>query len=264
MQTSFIHPTQQDENWNMKNKFKNSLKYPLIIALLLNSHCVLAGEILVGLAVVNSHSAIQGKNNDTELDPAIIYQGENFSFINGSLAYRFFTSDSLSIAVTGQQREEKYEPKDSQALNGMDKRDSAFDMGINIQSNKSWGTLELAVLGDVSSTYDGSEVRASYAYPWIKGRWILTPAVGVSYLSQELVGYYYGVKNSEQNVDRPAYRGEAGVNSFVEISIIHQLSAKWTFIAGMDYVYLDEAIKKSPIVDENHEATAFTAIAYSF
>lgn len=248
----------------MKKKFINSVKYPLIIALILNSKIGMAGELKLGLAVVNSHSAIQRKFEETELLPVIIYQGENFSFINGSLAYRFFPSDHLSIAVTGQPREEKYEPNDSQSLIGMDKRDESFDIGLNVETNKSWGSLELDVLRDVSSTYDGYEVTASYGYPWIKGRWLLKPAVGVSYLSQELIGYYYGVKTSEQKVGRSAYSGEAAINGFIEVNIIHQLSTKWTFIAGMDYVYLDDAITNSSIVDENYEATAFTAIAYSF
>lgn len=248
----------------MKNKLINSTKYPLIIALILSSHCVMAGEFQLGLALVNSHSVILGKEGDTELDPAIIYQGEKFSFINGSLAYKLMAADGISIKVTGQQRQETYELKDSEALDGMDKRKDSFDMGFNIQSNKSWGTLELDVLRDVSSTYDGHEVNASYSYPLIKGRWLLKPAVGVSYLNRQLVGYYYGVKNSEQKVDRLAYSGEAAVNSFFEVSVLYPISKKWTFIAAMENTYLDDAITKSPIVDENHEITAFTAIAYSF
>ncbi len=166
--------------------------------------------------------------------------------------------------MTGKQRQKTFELNDSEALSGMDKREDSFDIGINIQSDKSWGTLELAVSGDVSSIYDGYEITASYGYPWIKGRWFLKPAVGVSYLSQQLVGYYYGVKNSEQKVNRPAYSGEAGVNSFVEVSVFYQIREKWAFIAGMNYVYLDDAITNSPLVDESHEATAFTAITYAF
>ena len=248
----------------MKNRFITSIVYPLIIALILIPGYVIAGELKLGVAVINSHSAIQGKPEETRVLPAIIYQGENLSFIYDTLAYSLFTSDSLSMAVTAKQRQKTFELNDSEALNGMDKRSDSFDIGINIQSAKSWGMLELAVSGDVSSIYDGYEVKASYSYPWIKGRWLLKPALGVSYLDQQLVGYYYGVKNSEQTITRPAYSGEAAINSFVEISIFYQLSAKWTAVAGMGYVYLDNAITNSPIVDENHEATLFSAMTYSF
>lgn len=236
----------------------------MIIALILNSSCLLAGELQLGAAVINSHSAIQGKSAETKVLPVIIYQGEKLSFIYDTLAYRLFTSDSLSIAVTAKQRREKFEIKDSEALTGMEKRDNSIDMGINIQLDKSWGTLELAASGDVSSTYDGYQVKASYSYPWIKDRWLLKPAVGISYLNQQLTDYYYGVKNSEQNVNRPAYSGKAGINSFIEITFFYQLSEKWRFIAGTAYVYLDDAIRNSPIVNENHESSAFTAITYLF
>lgn len=57
----------------MKTKFINSVKYSLIIALILSSHCVIAGELQLGVAVINSHSAIQGKPEESRILPAIIY-----------------------------------------------------------------------------------------------------------------------------------------------------------------------------------------------
>ena len=247
----------------MKNKLI-IYKYALIIALMLISNRVCAGELQLGLAALNSHSAVKEKPAESKLLPAIIYQGENFSFIYNTLAYRFFSPDNFSIALTGQLRQKTYEPKDSVALNGMVKRDNSFDMGINIQSDYAWGTLELDVLHDVSSTYEGHEVKASYAYPWMKGRWLLKPEVGVSYLNQRLVGYYYGVNINEQRVDRPAFSAEAAINSFVKISVFYRLSKKWNVIAGLEYSYLEDAITKSPIVDENYETTAFSAITYTY
>ena len=232
--------------------------------LALSSHCAMAGELQFGLGGINDHSTIQGKPEDTGLIPVIMYEGENFSFMNGSLSYRLFASDGLSIAATGQPRENEHEPNDSEALNGMHRRDDSFDAGFNIQLNKSWGILEMAVSGDVTSTHDGYEIKTSYSYPWIKGRWLFKPALGVSYLSKQLVGYYYGIQNSEQTIDRTAYSGNAGVNSFIEISIFYAFSETWTFIAGMEYWYLDDAITESPIVDESYEASVFSAITYSF
>lgn len=248
----------------MDNIIKKSIQQAFIMAFILSSNCVMAGELQLGLGVINDHSAIQGKSEDTGLLPVIMYEDENFSFMNGTLSYRIFASDGFSIAVTGQPREKKYEPKDSEALNGMDKRDDAFDAGFNIQLNKAWGTLEMTVLGDMTSTYDGYEIKTGYSYPWIKGRWLLKPAAGVSYLSEQLVGYYYGIKNSEKTIDRAAYSGNAGVNSFVEISVFYELSEAWTFIAGMEYRHLDDAITKSPVVDESYEAIVFSAMTYSF
>ena len=263
-QASFNYAINENDHLSMKNRLKNLYKYPLIIILILSSQCVMADELQLGLAVLNSQSAIQGKAVETELLPAIIYQGENFSFIFDTLSYGLFASDSLSISMTGQLRLETYKPKDSEALNGMDKRDSSLDLGINIQSNHSWGTLELAASGDVSSTYDGYEVKASYAYPWMRGRWLLKPEVGVSYLSQQLVDYYYGVNISEQKASRPAYNGEATVNSFFNFSVFYRLNEKWNVIGGIVYVHLDDAISKSPIVDESHEASAFMAVTYTY
>ena len=248
----------------MKNKIKQSTKCPLAIALIMSSQCVMAGELKLGAAVINSHTAIQGKPAETKVFPAIIYQGENFSFVFDTLAYRFFAVDGLTVSMTGKLRQEPYEPKDSDALNGMDKRDGAFDMGINVQSAKPWGTLELEAVGDVSSAYDGYEVKASYVYPWMGGRWLLKPEVGTSYSSRQLVGYYYGVKDSEQTVDRPTYRGKGAVNSFAKITAFYRLNEKWSVVGGMNYTRLDNAITKSPIVDESYETTVFTAITYAF
>jgi outer membrane protein len=252
----------------MKNTFKNtygpSLALAFALSLILSFHSATAGDLQLGLAAVSSHSAIQGKPEETSVLPAIMYQGERLSFIYDTLAYRVLVSESLSISMTGRLRQKTYEPKDSAALNGMDKRDDAVDMGLRMQSDQSWGSLELEISGDISSTHDGYEVKASYGYPWIIGRWLVKPSVGVSYLSAQLVDYYYGVKDSEQKTDRAAYSGESVVNSFVTLSILYALTERWTMIAGIDYVSLGDAISRSPVVDENREATVFTAISYSY
>ncbi len=142
--------------------------------------------------------------------------------------------------------------------------DPAFDGGISAAAGGPWGAVQLALLGDLTGTYDGHEWLATYQIPWRMGRWTLEPTLGVSRQSKELVDYYYGVRGSEATDGRPRYTGRAATNVFVEFTLSYKLSRRWQAMGGAEYVRLGDDVESSPIVDRSYKASAFTALLYRF
>lgn len=223
-----------------------------------------AGEWGIGPAVASLSAPQRGVENEVIALPYISYQGERLKVDLASISYAFYQTESIEIAVNGQFRFDGYEPKDSPALTGMEKRESAFDTGLSITGNTGWGSLNLELMGNISSAHEGFEATASYQLPYVSGRWMVAPSVGLSWMDDSLVDYYYGVQAHEATTDRPAYFGNSTVNLFAEVTGGYQFNERIHLLAGVKYTQFGNEITDSPIVDHDFQTTAFTALLFKF
>lgn len=232
--------------------------------LALNSMNSYAGDWQVGMGVENNHTGIAEAENDSQYAPLVNYQGEYFSYIGGKLKYALADLERYQVDLIGQVRSKVFETKDSPVLEGMEKRDSGFDFGLNLNTENVWGNLQLELLSDISDTDHGREVKASYRLPKQFGRWILEPVIGYKWQNEDRIDYAYGVRVGESRIDRRAYSGKAALNPYTEISLAYRLGRHWMLVGGMEYVQLDDAIVDSPIVDKNYQFSTYSAMLYSF
>jgi outer membrane protein len=223
-----------------------------------------AGQWQMGVAAESAQSPIRQADTDNNAVPMFNYIGEKFSFIGGELTYSFYSENSYKLDLIGAARSEGYEAGDSPVLTGMEERESGFDLGLRASTGGLWGVLQLEVVGDISGTYEGSEVEASYRYPKEIGRWLFEPSIGVALQSQELVNYYYGVKSAEVTADRGFYEGDNATVGFAEFALGYKIDRKWLVLGGLKVESLDQAIVDSPIVEKDSTASAYAAVLYTF
>jgi outer membrane protein len=86
----------------------------------------------------------------------------------------------------------------------------------------------------------------------------------VEWKSQNLVGYYYGVRPDEAFPGREIYEGGAGSNSFVRLAGRYNLARHWTLVGMVEREFLSSTIKASPIVTGSAVDTFFTGLFYQF
>ena len=143
-------------------------------------------------------------------------------------------------------------------------RNLAVDGGLEMIYADDWGDIQLQVLGDLTNTHKGFEVWASYAFPWQSGDWNIVPSVGLNWKSSHLLDYYYGIRDSEVEVNRPAYKAQSGFNSFARLSIAYHINDNWGVTGIAEYETLSRSIRHSPIVDEDGIGTLFIGLMYNF
>ncbi len=143
-------------------------------------------------------------------------------------------------------------------------RNLAVDGGLEMIYADDWGDLQLQVLGDLTNTHKGLEVWASYAFPWQSGDWNIVPSVGLNWKSSHLLDYYYGIRDSEVEKNRPAYKAQSGFNSFARLSIAYHINDNWGITGIAEYETLSGSIRHSPIVDEDGIGTLFIGLMYNF
>lgn len=143
-------------------------------------------------------------------------------------------------------------------------RDYAFEAGLELLMDGEWGFAQLSAHHDVSNTHDGYELFANYGRTFRQNRWFVEPSLGVSYKSESMNDYYWGVRPLEANLALPEYRAGAGWNTHAKLSTSYQITRNWSFVASARYERLNGAAWASPLAEERSVKSAFTGFNFRF
>lgn len=194
------------------------------------------------------------------------YHGEDLNVDFGSANYRFLGSnnDMLNMSFFFASSGLAYDQDDSPKLSKMEEREISFDMGLNADLHLSQGTLSTYFQHDVSGTYKGYITGINYFYPMTLGRADIVPFVGISYVDEDYVNYYFGIRDNEVNAERPAYQGRGDVTYNLGYKFVMPLSDNWSLTQTTAYARLGDNISDSPIVDSANQWTVGATVAYYF
>ena len=150
------------------------------------------------------------------------------------------------------------------SLAGMASRETGVDLGIGYRQTRPWGTLFGEVLSDAGSGSSGSELRLGYRYDWKIGKLQVQPQLTFAARDARLNNYYYGVRQSEATLTRPAYEPGGGVNAELALSAVYRLSERWRLIGGVSATRWASGVRASPIVENRTQLAGHLGAAYDF
>jgi len=143
-------------------------------------------------------------------------------------------------------------------------RDYAVEMGLEMLFGGEWGQATLRGFHDVSQTHEGFEISADYSYRWTRGRFSLSPTVGLAYKSDDLSNYYWGVNPKEAGLTLEPYEAKGGVDWEVGLRTSYYLTKTVRLAISADYEGLHDSVASSPIVAEDHVIGYFAGVAWQF
>lgn len=207
--------------------------------------------------------------------PFYVYNKNNLTLAGPNISYRFWRPLDVQISAEAKYRFQNYEEDDSPFLEGMGDRNGTFEVGLKAQ--KRFDRLRLQAEGfvDAANQHDGYELTARATYEIANGRMLsLRPTVGVSYQSENLIQYYYGVTFDEARtnvavgdgtfMDRPEYFADGGaITPFAGAQIRLRLSRRLSFQGQVKTAFLPSEIKDSPIVGSDNRTSAFLGLSYA-
>jgi outer membrane protein len=200
--------------------------------------------------------------------PLVVWEDERF-FVRGVTAgWKAINNEHWEVAAVLEYRDEGYDSSDADILAGMDDRDPGVDAGAQVSwKNGPWG-LRGTVVADVSGASDGAEARGEFSYTHVSEnrRWIVRPSAALVYQNDNLVDYYYGVKQSEAiPVARPAYEADdALIYRFQLASAWNPGGSKLQLIFGGRFDLQTSEYDNSPITDTELFWMGFIAAGYRF
>ena len=242
------------------------------LMLVLRSACIifvlttpaLAGEFGLGLAALNSESEYIGLQQDPQVLPLPFYQGDKLEVSIDGVSWLLLNSEVFSLKAEGQGRFDGFDPADSQALEGLNRRRDGIDLGLSLTMARRWGEAKFSLWRDVSGASDGYEVDAVYKLPIRRGSWLVSPGLGFNVSSARLVDYYYGVDAPEVTRERPQYGGESAIDASAGGELAYRFSAHSQLLAGIKWTVLGKAKRNSPLVDQDYKATGFVGFLHIF
>lgn len=214
----------------------------------------------VGLAAIAQDQGYRGGETETQVFPMVFYQGQHFYWRGPELGYRI--ADNLTVFA--EYRFDGFELEDSDFFTGMQERKGTLDLGAAYKFETKMVDLTLSGQADVLSEHEGYEFSAtlSKGFPALGGR--LTPSIEVSYLSDNLVDYYYGVRTSEATAVRPEYNADNSVNVSFGIAGFWPVTDNQNIIAAFNYSLLGSEIEDSPLMEEGESKSVFVGYVYRF
>jgi outer membrane protein len=144
------------------------------------------------------------------------------------------------------------------------KRDYAIEAGFETLIDGDWGAATLRAFHDVSGTHDGYEVSASYSFRHTRGRFSVSPSVGVTWKDDALSNYYWGVHPDESSFILDSYEARGGLSWEAGLRGTYYLTKRVRLAVSANYERLQHSVERSPIVAENHVFGYFAGVAWSF
>lgn len=223
----------------------------------------------LGVGAIATDSPYAGEGTRVNPIPLISYQGERFFFQGITTGWRFIRSDSFELAAIAKLRLDGFDiddlSKQKLAANGLnyrqlDDRDDSFDAGVSAKWSGMAGELEIELLADVTDTSGGQEFSIQYGYPLHLGQTMVTPAVGVTYLSKDMANYYYGTLDTEVARGALNYKPDAVTIPHVGVNVMRFLGDNWSMIAFVRYSLLPDELKDSPFLEPDSDGVASVLI----
>ncbi|MHC4743683.1 MAG: MipA/OmpV family protein [Planctomycetota bacterium] len=218
----------------------------------------------IGLGFLYDTSPYKGDDDDAQPIPMIFHESKNWYFKGRTAGYKLFANECASLDLIARYRPDGYKGSDSSTLSGMSERRSTVDVGAEASYFDGWGRTKVSFVTDLLGNHDGQEVELSYGKRFGKGRWSLTPSVGVLWQSSNLTNYYYGVRGKEARVGRPRYSTGEAWNPFVGFQLMCEINEQWSTLTMFRYEWLDDEIQDSPIVNDNYEILVIFGVMYKF
>lgn len=156
---------------------------------------------------------------------------------------------------------------------GRDRQELTVDAGVRIGVRGAFGELSGEYRRDISGEFKGGEYQLRYAIPIHMGNFTLTPSAQVNWLDRKTADHMYGVTAAQRakairkkrKVILPvAPISEKATNFGGALTGTYSLGGGLTLIGLLSGTYLDEAIHKSPALDQKWESTAILGVAYAF
>ncbi len=229
---------------------------------------------------LRTNPLVQSDDIPIIVDIDISWFGDHFFFDNGDLGFTFVDNAFVTTSLVGRINSDRVffgrtntkfvtvdlagAPLASAFELSIPDRDYAGELGLELLADGRWGQLQLTAFHDVSGTHEGYEVEFDYGYAWRNQRFYIEPSFGLSFKSQGLNDYYWGVPADDTNIALPGYTAGSGLNAHARLQFSYQISRNWMLSFVSEVERMNDEAAGSPIVEEQNVFGYFAGFGYRF
>lgn len=218
----------------------------------------------VGVELERVSDLYRGVGSEIKIWPVLTVESEDFQFRKNEGKLKVYRHDLFDVSLKGQYRLDHYWRGDSSFFNGMSERGGAFELGVALTSTQWFGELEASALTDISSRHRGYELALSYGYPLALQGARIVPEVSMTWQSENLVNYYWGVGAGEARPGRPEYNPGGSLTLAIGVQYQRQVGRHHRFTGRFAVERPGQDIDDSPLRDPDEAYRLSVGYVYLF
>lgn len=239
----------------------------LLLALACPARAAAEDEFAIGLGA--NMAVTPYKHYDTQYTPfpLVSYEGE-YAYVRGYTAgLKLINFEFLEFSTFVGYDDTNFDPSDSsdKRLRKLSSRHSSATAGLEVRLLTPYGMLHASAARDVLGNSNGLSGAVGYMQSLEYGDIELIPATGLQWSSRKYNDYYYGVSGREsQKSGLEPYNANSGLSPYVGLTADYALTDAWEVFCGGQLVFLNSAVKDSPMVDRTNTYNLTAGFSYTF
>lgn len=259
--------------------------------------CIEEGNWQIGIALglgVRTNPLVDGDDIPLVILPDIAWYGESAYFDNGELGYQWIDEDSLAFETFVSIDRERaffsfWHPDNvlvpsfgfaSDVSEAPSFENSANTLRISIDdvATRKWavnggarvhfhtqnGEFTASWQTDISQVHKGHKFNLVYRHFVEWQNWQFGIAPRLSWKSDNLLNYYYGISARDNVESNQFYIAEAGFQPGISISARKKINQHWQWLIRLDYQKLNSGMSDSPLVERDNVSAIFVGAGYRF
>jgi len=212
-----------------------------------------------------SESIYDGGENQKGFFPVPELRWKNMFFDGGNIGATVLKYKDLSLDISiGGDYMGDTDRGDSKKLKDMKELDNVFTANIDLNYESELGDATFGFAQDISNNHKGYSLSAGYSYNIEFGRFFVKPSVSVTYASEDVADYYYGVSKEDVTAERALYEIDSTVNYEASLMAGYVIDENSMIMGFASVTKYDKDIKNSPIVTDDTAMSYGLGYRYQF
>lgn len=246
-------------------------------------------QVMMGISVYSGHSPLKGVKQEDVVDYLslslmidLYYKGffiqsnhrRSVAITQGAeVGYQLHVDNDWAVDILAKTYISGYDPelliekKDENipTLEGLKEREigDAIALRYSRFNDDAIFSIDFANLTYWSKA-NGWLIDVYYNEVFFYKNWDIYIGGGVTYYSNQVMDYYYGVKAEDVTDARSFYDPNTGYKGTFEVYAQYPISKKWSFSAGVTQTYYSNTIGKSPLIDRQNITQFLLGVIYVF
>jgi len=265
----------------VKKSLKRYSGLPGILAFLLLPGVASAGKIMdyirnydlndysLGVSLTTSQNPYTNAEDSTFAYPYLTsfthpaFTDDWLLLTDGKLGFRKVTDDGWMFGAVGRIQTLGLGSEKPDELLGLNEKQWTIEIAPFI-GYRGWPVhLNYEAFKEVSGRHGGWTQELTFSYPLERSWGFFVPSIGIAYLDDTNMDYYFAVTEEESRPGRPVYDPGSSTIATAKLRVGYQVSNKWLLSADVAYEYLGDEIFDSPIVDRDHLWSGSIGLAYN-
>ncbi len=126
------------------------------------------------------------------------------------------------------------------------------------------GETTLSWEGDISNVHEGHKIILTHQHQWRWHDWRFMLAPRLTWKSDNLLNYYYGVSERDSVASNLFYIAKGGFQPGLTLAISKPINDSWIGLFRADFQKLNSGMYDSPLVEKNSIRSIFVGVGYRF